>query len=104
MLKQKYIEETRRKLLYLVAPCASSVSPTSRQVTGQSRRIKDESSDACVTDMAWRKETAILILASLFFAGELDILKHINHDLIYMSVKWFVRIFFIADYVKKKKS
>lgn len=65
---------------------------TLQQVRGRRKHIKEDSRDACVRDMAWWKKIAILILASLFSAGELGITKNMNHDLIYMSVKWFVRI------------
>lgn len=53
--------------------CASSVSHTLQQVRGRSGNIKEDSSDASVRDMAWRKNIGTLILASLFFAGELGI-------------------------------
>lgn len=51
-------------------------------MNGQSEQIKEESRDACVRDMAWRRKIGILIFASLCFAGELGILKNMNHDLI----------------------
>lgn len=78
MLKQKYIKETRRKLLHS-AQCASPMSHTLQQVKGRSKHIKDDSGDACVRGMAWKKRIGILILASLLFAGEFGILKHMNH-------------------------
>lgn len=69
-LKQKYIEETMRKLLHLMADCASPVSHTLEQIKGRSKHIKEDRGDACVRKMAWRKMIGILVLSSLFFAGE----------------------------------